>query len=67
MSNRKASVMAWTIWINMALWAAALGAVMAPWSPERANYPKYIVGGGFIFSALLQHWAYYNLRKWFNR
>ncbi len=64
MSNRKLAAIHWTIWINMILWLMAFGAVMAPLSPEHAGYPKYIIGGGLLFSAFVQHWAYYRLRKW---
>ena len=42
----------------------AFGSVMGFGSPELITDSRYIVGGGFLLSALLQHWAYYNLRKW---
>lgn len=63
MSGNKLRAVYWTIWVNMFLWMAAFGFVMQQRSPEQAEYAKYMVGGGFLFSALLQHWAYYNLRK----
>ena len=65
MRNWKLRVVNWTIWINMFLWLMAFGSVANPSKSQiDENFLKYIVGGGFLFSALLQHWAYYNLRKW---
>lgn len=51
----------WVIEINLVLWLVVL--VLAIRSAEVPLSLKYTVGAGCVLSALLQHWAYYNLRK----
>ena len=65
MKQRQLAILRLTIWINGVLWMMAFAAVMAPWPPEYANYPKYVAGAGVLLSACIQHWAYYNLHKWY--
>ena len=64
MKKRQLAMLYLTIGINMILWMTAFGAVTAPWPPEYAHFPKYVAGAGFLLSACVQHWAYYNLHRW---
>ena len=61
---RELSKVHWVIHVNLFLWMAALGATFLRPSPEYPDMPKYVVGAGVLFAAILQHWAHYNLSKW---
>ena len=46
--------------VNVLLWLIVCGAV---WSSSVERNVKYIAAAGMVISALLQHWAYYNLYR----
>lgn len=46
--------------VNLVLWWIVCGAV---WTSSISTHAKYFTGAGMIISALLQHWAYYNIYK----
>jgi hypothetical protein len=46
--------------VNVLLWLVVCGAV---WSSSVAQETKVFAGAGMVISALLQHWAYYNLYR----
>ncbi|UCD27869.1 MAG: hypothetical protein JSV03_12295 [Planctomycetota bacterium] len=50
----------WTIEINLILWLVMIGSVFAD---QDLKLIKPVAIIGFVLSALLQHWAYYHLRK----
>jgi hypothetical protein len=49
-----------TIELNMLLWLMVCGAV---WSSSIDKNIQYFATVGMVVSAMLQHWAYYNLYK----
>jgi len=63
MLQSKISRIRWAVGINLFLWLAAFGAVMAP-PVKDAIHPGYFVGAGVLFSALIEHWAYRRLGKY---
>ncbi len=50
-----------TVEVNLMLWLAALGTVMA--SDEDAGALKPVLIVGLAFAAIVQHWAYYAVYK----
>ena len=50
--------------INFLMW---IGVAFGVWKSNADDLIKYMAIAGAIFSALLQHWAYYNLYKATNR
>jgi hypothetical protein len=52
----------WSIEINLILWMAVFGLMAAPKGDDIWLADKVAIVG-FMFSALLQHWAYYNVRR----
>ena len=46
--------------VNLLLWLAVCGVV---WSSPIEAHIKYFAAAGMIISALLQHWAYYNIYR----
>lgn len=46
--------------INLLLWLTVCGTV---WSSSIDKEVKYFAAAGMIISALLQHWAYYNIYR----
>jgi len=48
-----------TVIVNLFLWLATFGAVMAP----HAESIKPLAIAGLVFSLVGQHWGYYALRK----
>ena len=58
--RNKLNFMCWTIEINLILWLVAIGCVL---TEQDYNLLRLIAIAGFALTALLQHWAYYYLRK----
>jgi hypothetical protein len=54
-------LMLFSIEINLILWLAVVGALFADPSDAGLAGPTAIVGCGF--AAVIQHWAYHNIRK----
>ena len=50
----------WTIELNLLMW---LGVTSSIWQSQAKDGVEYIAAAGFIFAALFQHWAYYNIYK----
>lgn len=50
----------WAIEVNLILWVMVVGITFGGQLDE---IRKYVVGAGFIFAALFQHWAYYGLYR----
>lgn len=59
MSTSAASrLLYWTVEINLLLWLAVAGATLF----GNAGVARYVAIAGVTFSAVFQHWAYYNVR-----
>ncbi len=56
----KLKLLYWTIEINLILWIIMCSSVFLP---SARDIVKPVAIGGFVLSALLQHWAYYHVRK----
>ena len=48
----------WTVEVNLLLWLAVAGATFL----GNAGVARYVAIAGAVFSAVFQHWAYYNVR-----
>jgi len=46
--------------VNVLLWLVVCGAV---WTSSAEQKTKIVAVAGMVISALLQHWAYYNLYR----
>jgi len=57
---RSKKILYWAIEINCILWLVLFGWVMGHGA---TTIIKRMIFGAFIFSALLQHWAYYHIYK----
>lgn len=54
----------WSVEINLVLWFMSFGLIVADVDTDEYKLSgKIIVIIGLIFSAIVQHWAYYNIRK----
>lgn len=60
MENRSLRKLYWAIEINCLLW---VGVLIWAIHTGAGVFIKRAVFAGFILSALLQHWAYYNIYK----
>lgn len=49
-----------TVEINLILW---LWVATSLWNSKEQAHVSHIATAGFIFAALFQHWAYYNLYR----
>ena len=61
MTRRHLRLLYWSIEINLILWIVLVGALLAPAADVKFAGKVAIVG--FALSALLQHWAYYHVRR----
>ena len=65
MAELKSTVIArlyMAIEVNLLLWLAVCGLIWTS-ACNNKDYVKYAVTGGAIVAAIIQHWAYYNLRR----
>ncbi|MBW8036374.1 MAG: hypothetical protein FVQ79_12275 [Planctomycetes bacterium] len=65
--KKKMRILYWSVEINLVLWLMIMGPI---WVGEQSQaldrtlaYAKTITLIGLLFSASIQHYAYYNVRK----